>query len=109
MSAVKIDPNGCGSLWRIGGPINVSSTRISNRSSCERSTHLDAALLLIPRVGFLPPEDPRVVGAVEAVHRELFEDGLLYRHHKPGDARADGLPGSEGAFLACSPLARRPW
>jgi GH15 family glucan-1,4-alpha-glucosidase len=66
------------------------------------SSRLDAALLLIPRVGFLPPHDPRVVGTVDAVERELFADGLVYRYHQPGDTASDGLPGSEGAFLACS-------
>ncbi|WP_125776197.1 glycoside hydrolase family 15 protein [Antribacter gilvus] len=66
------------------------------------STGLDAALLLIPRVGFLPWDDERVVGTVDAVQRELSEDGFLLRYHTHADNRVDGLPGAEGAFLACS-------
>jgi GH15 family glucan-1,4-alpha-glucosidase len=65
------------------------------------SSQLDAALLLIPQVGFLPPTDPRVVGTVEAVQRELLRDGFVMRYIPDEDA-ADGLPPGEGAFLACS-------
>jgi GH15 family glucan-1,4-alpha-glucosidase len=57
--------------------------------------------LLIPMVGFLPPSDPRVVGTVEAVERELVKDGFVMRYIPDADA-ADGLPPGEGAFLACS-------
>jgi GH15 family glucan-1,4-alpha-glucosidase len=66
------------------------------------SRGLDAALLLIPRVGFLPWHDPRVVGTVTAVRRELDHDGFLLRYRSDADGGVDGLPGSEGAFLACS-------
>jgi GH15 family glucan-1,4-alpha-glucosidase len=71
------------------------------------SRGLDAALLLIPRVGFLPPDDARVRGTVEAVRKELCEDGFVLRYRPDADPHADsgtvdGLPGSEGAFLACS-------
>jgi len=66
------------------------------------SQGLDAALLLIPRVGFLPWTDPRVVGTVEAVQRELCRDGFVLRYHPQADQNVDGLPGEEGAFLACS-------
>jgi GH15 family glucan-1,4-alpha-glucosidase len=71
------------------------------------SSGLDAALLLIPRVGFLPPDDPRVRGTIEAVQRELTEDGFVLRYRTDADAASeegtvDGLPGHEGAFLACS-------
>jgi GH15 family glucan-1,4-alpha-glucosidase len=64
------------------------------------STELDASLLLLPSVGFLPPSDPRVRGTIEAVERRLLVDGFLLRY----DTRTtnDGLPGGEGAFLACS-------
>jgi len=65
------------------------------------STQLDAALLLIPQVGFLPPSDPRVIGTVEAIQRELVRDGLVMRY-VPDERAADGLPPGEGAFLACS-------
>jgi len=64
------------------------------------SSELDASLLLIPTVGFLPPDDPRVRGTVEAVERRLLVDGLLHRYDpRTGE---DGLSGGEGAFLACS-------
>ncbi|MET8179245.1 glycoside hydrolase family 15 protein [Streptomyces sp. NPDC005336] len=65
------------------------------------STELDAATLLIPRVGFLPATDPRVIGTIDAVRRELSEDGLIRRYTTDG-SNVDGLPGSEGTFLACS-------
>ncbi|WKX69663.1 glycoside hydrolase family 15 protein [Streptomyces sp. XD-27] len=64
------------------------------------SAELDAAALLIPRLGFLPPDDPRVTGTVEAVRRELDCGGLIRRYS--GGTRVDGLPGTEGAFIACS-------
>jgi GH15 family glucan-1,4-alpha-glucosidase len=66
------------------------------------SRGLDAALLLIPRVGFLPWHDPRVLGTVTAVRRELDQDGFLLRYRPDADGGIDGLPGGEGAFLACS-------
>src|SRR4029453_5409745 len=65
------------------------------------SRQLDAALLLIPQVGFLPPSDPRVVGTVEAVQRELVRDGFVMRYI-PDEQAADGLPPGEGGFPACS-------
>lgn len=65
------------------------------------SKELDAALLLIPRLGFLPPDDPRVVGTVDAVRAELSHEGLVRRY--PADSgEVDGLPGHEGTFLVCS-------
>ena len=62
--------------------------------------HLDASVLLMALVGFLPPEDPRIRGTVQAIEKHLTEDGLVMRY----DSRKtpDGLPGSEGKFLACS-------
>jgi GH15 family glucan-1,4-alpha-glucosidase len=63
--------------------------------------HTDAALLLIPQVGFLPPDDPRVAGTVEAVERELSMDGGLLRRY-PSQPEIDGLPPGEGCFLACA-------
>jgi len=65
------------------------------------SDELDASLLLIPRVGFLPPGDPRVAGTVETVMRGLCRDGLVLRY-LPDERAADGLPPGEGAFLPCS-------
>ncbi|MGW4346243.1 glycoside hydrolase family 15 protein [Streptomyces sp. NPDC004690] len=65
------------------------------------SRELDAALLLIPRVGFLPPDDPRVTGTIDAVRAELGEGGLV-RRYSTDTAAVDGLPGGEGTFLVCS-------
>ncbi|MCC3779429.1 glycoside hydrolase family 15 protein, partial [Streptomyces sp. UNOB3_S3] len=65
------------------------------------SRELDAATLLIPRTGFLPPDDPRVVSTVDTVRRELLHHGLVRRYSVEGEP-VDGLPGGEGAFLACS-------
>ncbi|MEU4093100.1 glycoside hydrolase family 15 protein [Streptomyces sp. NPDC026673] len=65
------------------------------------SKELDAATLLIPQVGFLPITDSRVVGTVEAVRRELDHGGFV-RRYTLEDSSVDGLPGGEGAFLACS-------
>ncbi|WP_298253472.1 glycoside hydrolase family 15 protein [Bradyrhizobium sp.] len=61
---------------------------------------LDASLLLIPAVGFLPPEDPRVISTVNAIERELVADGFVRRYDT--SATNDGLPPGEGMFLACS-------
>ncbi len=66
------------------------------------SDGLDAALLLIGQVGFLPWDDPRVVGTVDAVQRELSHDGLLRRYHNDADDKVDGLPGDEATFLVCN-------
>jgi GH15 family glucan-1,4-alpha-glucosidase len=64
------------------------------------ATALDASLLMIPMVGFLPPSDSRVGGTVAAIERHLMRDGLVLRYHS--ETGADGLPAGEGAFLACS-------
>jgi GH15 family glucan-1,4-alpha-glucosidase len=61
---------------------------------------LDASLLMMPLVGFLPPEDPRVRGTVEAIERELLRDGFVMRY--PTTPEVDGLPPGEGVFLACT-------
>jgi GH15 family glucan-1,4-alpha-glucosidase len=61
---------------------------------------LDAALLLLPQTGFLPPGDPRIRGTIAAIERELQRDGFVLRYST--DEVDDGLPGGEGAFLACS-------
>jgi GH15 family glucan-1,4-alpha-glucosidase len=62
---------------------------------------LDASLLLIPIMGFLPANDPRVVSTVVAIQQELMADGLVLRY-RPLESNVDGLPGEEGSFLACS-------
>jgi GH15 family glucan-1,4-alpha-glucosidase len=65
------------------------------------STALDASLLMMPQVGFLPVEDPRVVGTIDAIESELIRGGLVMRYI--GDSSGvDGLPAGEGAFLPCS-------
>jgi GH15 family glucan-1,4-alpha-glucosidase len=61
---------------------------------------LDAALLMVPLVGFLPPDDPRVQGTVGAIQRHLMQDGFVMRYSP--DPRVDGLPPGEGAFLPCT-------
>ncbi|HEX4006493.1 MAG TPA: glycoside hydrolase family 15 protein [Acidobacteriaceae bacterium] len=63
-------------------------------------TELDASLLLMPLVGFLPASDPRVRGTIEAIERELMRDGFVMRYQ--AERAPDGLPPGEGAFLACS-------
>jgi len=64
------------------------------------SRELDASTLMIPLVGFLPADDPRVAGTVDAVQRELVDDGFVVRYRS--DAGIDGLPAGEGVFLPCS-------
>ena len=63
---------------------------------------LDASALLIPIVGFLPIHDPRVLGTIAAVERELVTDGFVRRYRTTDQLNLDGLPGEEGVFLACS-------
>ncbi|MDB5558999.1 MAG: glucoamylase, partial [Enterovirga sp.] len=64
------------------------------------SRNLDASLLLLPALEFLPDDDPRIVGTVEAIARDLVVDGYVLRYRVA--ETVDGLPGDEGAFLACS-------
>jgi GH15 family glucan-1,4-alpha-glucosidase len=64
------------------------------------SSELDASLLLLPTVGFLAPDDPRMRGTVAAIERELVVDGLVMRYRT--STEVDGLPPGEGAFLPCS-------
>jgi GH15 family glucan-1,4-alpha-glucosidase len=64
------------------------------------STAMDASLLLIPVVGFLPADDPRMLGTVKAIEHDLLVDGFVKRYHTEGGP--DGLPPGEGAFLPCS-------
>jgi GH15 family glucan-1,4-alpha-glucosidase len=67
---------------------------------CYGGKDLDASLLMMPLVGFLPAADPRVKRTVEAIERELLRDGLVRRYRE--DSRVDGLSGGEGTFLLCS-------
>jgi GH15 family glucan-1,4-alpha-glucosidase len=64
------------------------------------SSTLDASVLLLPAVGFLPCDDPRITSTVETIERELLVDGFVLRYQN--SSGVDGLPGSEGAFLPCS-------
>jgi GH15 family glucan-1,4-alpha-glucosidase len=67
------------------------------------SRPLDASLLMVPLVGFLPADDARVVGTMRAIERELMRDGLLQRYPTDREMQSvDGLPPGEGAFLACT-------
>ena len=77
--------------------LTPGKTRSFSRSATRRSTRV---LLLVPMVGFLPPDDPRVRGTVAAIERKLVRDGLVMRYDT--GSTVDGLPPGEGAFLACS-------
>ena len=67
------------------------------------SDELDAATLLIPAVGFLPPDDARVIGTIDAIQAELAPDGWVRRYStSEGRDEVDGLHGEEGAFLPCT-------
>jgi GH15 family glucan-1,4-alpha-glucosidase len=63
---------------------------------------LDASVLMIPLVGFLPPSDARVISTVQAVEKGLVDNGFVLRYRTADDGAIDGLTGREGAFLACS-------
>jgi GH15 family glucan-1,4-alpha-glucosidase len=65
------------------------------------SDAMDASVLMMPLIGFLPLSDPRVRSTVEVVERELLQDGFVLRY-RPQEKKVDGLPGSEGVFLPCS-------
>ena len=66
------------------------------------SRELDAALLMMSLVGFLPANDPHVRGTVAAIERELLQDGFVQRYTQVPGESVDGLPAGEGAFLACT-------
>ena len=76
------------------------SPRLNSFVQSFETEFLDASLLMIPLVGFLPPEDPRVVGTVDAIQKHLMRDGFVLRYDT--SKSDDGLPPGEGAFLACS-------
>jgi GH15 family glucan-1,4-alpha-glucosidase len=78
------------------------NTEVGSFTQFYGSDQLDASLLMIPLVGFLPPTDFRVRSTVEAIERDLMEDGLVLRYRATGAEQVDGLEGREGAFLACS-------
>jgi GH15 family glucan-1,4-alpha-glucosidase len=66
----------------------------------EGSPELDASLLMVPLVGFLPPHDERVRNTVEAIERDLSADGFVLRYRN--DSSLDGLPEGEGSFVLCT-------
>jgi GH15 family glucan-1,4-alpha-glucosidase len=66
------------------------------------SKELDASLLLIPQVGFLEPRDPRMLGTIAAIERELVEAGLVMRYPTGATNNLDGIPGFDNPFIACS-------
>jgi GH15 family glucan-1,4-alpha-glucosidase len=74
--------------------------RMNSFTQSYGSRALDASLQLMPLVGFLPHDDPRILGTIAAIEKGLMRDGLVLRY----DTRVvnDGLPGGEGVFLACS-------
>jgi GH15 family glucan-1,4-alpha-glucosidase len=76
------------------------NTELGSFAQAYDSDLLDASALLIPQVGFLPPDDPRVLGTVAAIERKLLRNGFLLRYDTA--ATGDGLPPGEGAFLPCS-------
>jgi GH15 family glucan-1,4-alpha-glucosidase len=76
------------------------SDRLGSFTQSYGSSRLDASLLLLPQVGFLSPDDPRIRGTLEAVRRQLSDEGFLLRYRT--EESVDGLPGGEGTFLPCS-------
>ncbi len=79
------------------------NTALRSFTQCYGSSRLDASVLLLPRYGFLPWSDPRMVGTVDAVQAQLTCDGLVQRYAVGArQPNCDGIQGSEGAFLACS-------
>jgi GH15 family glucan-1,4-alpha-glucosidase len=102
-------------LWELrSGPQQFTQSKAMAWVVCDRgfhrslnsftqaygSKHMDASLLLLPLVGFLPADDPRICGTVNAIEKHLLREGLLLRY----DTKrvTDGLPAGEGAFLACN-------
>jgi GH15 family glucan-1,4-alpha-glucosidase len=102
--------------WQLPGPVDkwralrdtIHADILANGYDASRqsfvqfygSDELDASLLVLPLVGFLPPEDPRIQGTLAAIERELLVDGLVLRYRN--DQGIDGLQGQEGVFLICS-------
>ncbi len=74
--------------------------RLNSFTQSYGSTNLDASCLRLALVGFLPPDDPRIVGTIDAIQKYLVKDGLVQRYNTA--KTPDGLSGGEGSFLACS-------
>jgi GH15 family glucan-1,4-alpha-glucosidase len=80
--------------------VNGFNRSINSYTQYFGGTEVDASLLLLPQVGYCPPDDPRMLGTVARIEKDLLEDGLLLRYRT--DKGVDGLPSGEQAFLACS-------
>jgi GH15 family glucan-1,4-alpha-glucosidase len=78
------------------------NTELNSFVQAYGSDELDASTLLIPLVGFLPGDDPRVLGTIDAIQRDLMRDGFVERYRTKTVNDVDGLPGGEGVFLPCS-------
>jgi GH15 family glucan-1,4-alpha-glucosidase len=78
------------------------SVELNSFTQSYGSSELDASTLLIPLLGFLPPDDPRVIGTIDAIQRELTRDGFVERYKTHEENAVDGLVGREGVFLPCS-------
>ena len=87
----KIHADVCSNAW---------NSKLQSFTQVYNGNTLDASLLLIPQLGFLPASDPRVRGTIEAIERDLTDGGLVLRYRT--EHTADGLPPGEGTFLACS-------
>ena len=81
------------------------SAELNSFTQSYGSSELDASTLLIPLVGFLPPDDPRVIGTIDAVQRDLMRDGFVERYRTRDQNAVDGLP----AARVCSCPARSGW
>jgi GH15 family glucan-1,4-alpha-glucosidase len=79
---------------------NGFNKKLNSFTQAYGSTQLDASLLLLPQVGFLPWDDPRTRGTIEAIEKNLMYDGFVLRYRT--EDSDDGLPPGEGVFLACS-------
>jgi GH15 family glucan-1,4-alpha-glucosidase len=79
---------------------NGFDNKLSSFVQSYGAKQLDDSLLLLPLVGFLPADDPRTIGTVAAIERFLLRDCFVARYNT--ESAVDGLPGDEGAFLACS-------
>ena len=77
------------------------NTQVNAFTQYYGSDALDASILMMPIIGFLPPNDTRVQNTIDAVQRDLMQEGFVLRY-RPEECRTDGLPGGEGAFLICS-------
>jgi GH15 family glucan-1,4-alpha-glucosidase len=78
------------------------NTELNSFTQAYGSDELDASTLMIPLVGFLPADDPRVAGTIDAIQRDLTRDGFVERYKAKAHNAVDGLEGGEGVFLPCS-------